>query len=195
MVGNQPPTVGPDRCSVYLRLPYIGSNSNVYGMRVKTAVTKCFYSVSPRIIFCSRPILPGATKDVLPTLHKSDVIYQYTCSCDQKYVGRTGQRLLARIRQHVPIYLLEVKKTGIPTTRTPSTAIGKHLKANQVCLESYTDNRFGILNQGRSEFHLSVLESLYISSKQPALCTQKKSVYSTLLYEPVKVRTKRVNFI
>ena len=40
-------------------------------------------------------------KDVLPALQKSNVIYQFSCHCDSRYVGRTSQRLQDRIKQHV----------------------------------------------------------------------------------------------
>ena len=33
---------------------------------------------------------------------ESNVIYQFSCHCDSRYVGRTSQRLQDRIKQHVP---------------------------------------------------------------------------------------------
>ena len=46
----------------------------------------------------------SAKKDVLPTLSKSNLIYFFQCrQCEDRYVGRTLQRLGARIRQHVPL--------------------------------------------------------------------------------------------
>ena len=47
-------------------------------------------------------LLPATNKDVLPALQKSNVIYQFSCHCDSRYVGRTSQRLQDRIKQHVP---------------------------------------------------------------------------------------------
>ena len=41
------------------------------------------------------------SKDVLPALQKSNVIYQFSCHCDSRYVGSTSQRLQDRIK-HVP---------------------------------------------------------------------------------------------
>ena len=38
----------------------------------------------------------------MPALQKSNVIYQFSCHCDSRYVGRTSQRLQDRIKQHVP---------------------------------------------------------------------------------------------
>ena len=38
----------------------------------------------------------------LPALQKSNVIYQFSCHCNSRYVGRTSQMLQDRIKQHVP---------------------------------------------------------------------------------------------
>ena len=46
--------------------------------------------------------LPSTNKDVLPALQNSNVIYQFSCHCDSRYVGRTSQKLQDRIKQHVP---------------------------------------------------------------------------------------------
>ena len=43
-----------------------------------------------------------ARKGILHTTQKSSVIYEYKCYCDNRYVGRTSQRLQNRIKQHVP---------------------------------------------------------------------------------------------
>ena len=40
----------------------------------------------------------------------------------------------------------------------------------------YADGKFGIIGQARSSFHLSVLESVYIKTQNPALCRQKEFV-------------------
>ena len=93
---------GLEKCPVYLRVPCIGKLSTNLEKEVKTAVESCYSSVSTRLVFTSKRILPVARKDVLPTTQKSSVIYKYKCHCDSGYVGRTSQRLQDRIKQHVP---------------------------------------------------------------------------------------------
>ena len=61
-----------------------------------------FFSVEPHVIFNTRQLLRAIKKDVLPSHHHSNVIYQFVCHCDSRYVGRTSQRLEKRIKQHVP---------------------------------------------------------------------------------------------
>ena len=57
------------------------------------------------------------------------------------------------------------------------SAIGNHLLHNQKCASHYKDNQFFILSKARSDFHLSVLESIFITLRKPNLCRQKQFVY------------------
>ena len=96
---------GPEKCPVYLRVPWIGKPSTNLEKEVKTAVEGCYDSVSTPLVFTSKRMLPVARKDVLFTTQKSPVIYEYKCHCDSRYVGRTSQRLQDSIKQHVPQWL------------------------------------------------------------------------------------------
>ena len=139
-------------------------------------------------------VLPATNKNVLPALQKSNVIYQFSCHCDSRYVGRTSQRLQDRIKQHVPKSIRSCsssQKRLLPTRRCKSptqtnntqslasdSAIGLHLLQNPTCAQHYDDSRFSILAQGRSPFHLSALEATFIKTSNPAHCRQKEIVYS-----------------
>ena len=81
--------------------PWIGKPSTNLEKEVKIALESCYGSVSTRLVFTSKRMLPVARKDVLPTTQKSFVIYEYKCHCDIRYGGRTSQRLQDRIKQHV----------------------------------------------------------------------------------------------
>ena len=168
---------------VYIRLPYIGSISSVYRKRLQDAVKKCYTDVSLRTIFTSKPILPNAKKDVLPTLQRSNVIYQFTCHCGSRYVGRTSQRLSARIAQHVPPYLEKIIGTAKARSAAPTSAIGQHVRDNDECGKNYSTDKFEIVSFGRTKTHLSILESMYISERKPILCKQKEFVYTRQLFK------------
>ena len=96
---------GPEKCPVYLRVPWIGKPSTNLEKEVKTAMESCYGFVSTRLVFTSKRILPVARKDVLLTIQKSFVIYEYKCYCDSRYAGQTFQRLQDYIKQHVPQWL------------------------------------------------------------------------------------------
>jgi len=61
--------------------------------KITSAFKRCFFSVEPRVVFTTRQLLPATKKDVLPSHHQNNVIYQSVCHCDSRYVGCTFQRL------------------------------------------------------------------------------------------------------
>ena len=142
-------------------------------------------------------MLHAAKKDVLPTNQRSMVIYEYVCHCDSRYVGCTTQRLQERITQHVPKAIRRkttfTQEQGThrsqPTRTQPNrkckaksktqfepesdSAIGQHLLESNECARNYSDSQFKILTTACSQFHLSLLEVVYISRKKTDLCRQK----------------------
>ena len=114
---NRKPKEGPQKCPVYLKLPWIGKISLNFEKQTKIAINRCYQAVEPRIIFTTRKILPAIHKDVLPSLQQSMVVYQYVCRCDCRYVGRTSQRLQDRINQHIPRCIRSDKR---PTKNLPN---------------------------------------------------------------------------
>ena len=179
--------IHPQRCPVYLKLPWIGETSIIFEKKIKSNILNCFSTVQPRVIFSTRRILPAIHKDVLPASQQSVVVYQYVCRCECRYVARTSQRLQNRIRQHVPKTIRnKTNQERIQPTRknkinssTPicDSAIGTHLLKHPNCALHYSDDQFSILSKTRSEFHLVVLESIHITSSKSALCRQKEFVY------------------
>ena len=61
---------------------------------------------------------------------------------------------------------------------THDSAIGLHLLRNLTCTQHYDDSIFSILAKGRSPFHLSALEAIFIKTSNPILYRQKKFVYN-----------------
>ena len=96
------PKFGLGKYSVYLRLPWLGSVSTRCENQVKSAVKQCFSAAKPRVVYSTNKLLSATNKDVLPALQKSNVIYQFSCHCDSRYVGCTFLRLQDRMKQHVP---------------------------------------------------------------------------------------------
>ena len=151
---------------------------------------RCLFSVEPCVIFNTRQLLPATKKDVLPSHHHSNVIYQFVCHCDSRYLGRTSQRLNEQIKQHVPRSIANLPashnhqslsrscKANIRPQQFHKSAIGQHLLDNAQCALHYNNKKFSILARGRSSFHLSALEATFIKSFNPLLCKQKEFVYS-----------------
>jgi len=186
-VGDSSQTV--KQCPVYLHIPWIGNISTKFEKQNTSAVKRCFFSVEPRVVFTTRQLLPATKKDVLPPHHQNNVIYQFVCHCDSRYVGRTSQHLEERIKQHIPKSIANsptphirqsLPRPGKDTSRRQfhESAIGQHLLDNAQCALHYNKDKFSVLAQARTSFHLSVLEATFIKSLNPLLCKQKEFVYS-----------------
>ena len=160
---------------------------------VKTAVESCYGSVSTHLVFTSKCMLPVAHKDVLPTIQKSFVIYEYKCHCDSRYIGQTFQQLQDRIKQHAPQWLRQqlthphqsqphrsCKRTD--TKPDCDSAIGQYLLDDDQCALNYDNKWFSILAAARSSLHLNLLEAAYIKTQRPVLCRQKGFVYTLKLF-------------
>ena len=179
--------IGPKKCPVYLKLPWIGENFLKCERKIESSITNCFGAVQPPVVFSTRRVLPGIHKDVLPTFQQSNFVYEYVCHCDSRDVDRTSQCLQNRIRQHVPKFIRnrtgqerkQPERPGKSTNSIPhcDSAIANHLLPNQKLASHRKDNQFFILFKARSEFHLSVLGSIFITLCKPNLCRQKEFVY------------------
>ena len=179
-----PSTAGDRRSGVvYLLLLYLGAVSAAYRRRIKDTIGKCYKDVVLRLLFKSTPNFPNAKKDVLPTLHRSNVVYDFVCHCGSRYVGRTSKRLIERVKQHIPLKLQGMIGTPAASNESPSSAIGAHFVESPECWSKYTTDRFGIVSFARTDCHLKALESLYISGQKPVLCRQKRFIYSCILFK------------
>ena len=95
-------------------------------------------------------------------------------------------RLQDRINEHVPPNVRKTISQNLPIPPRKlvhSSAIAEHLLNNPGCGKNYHQDMFEILAHARSPFHLSILESLYITYFKPILCKQKQFVYSTVLFK------------
>ena len=63
-------TFGPEKCPVYLKLPWIGNVSSKFEIQINKAITSCFYAVKPRVVYSTRVMLPSAKKIALLPLKK-----------------------------------------------------------------------------------------------------------------------------
>ena len=155
--------------------------------QITSAVKHCFFSVELRVVFTARQLLPATTKDVLPSHHQNNVIYQFVCHCDSRYVGCTSQRLEERIKQHIPKSITNsptphirqsLPRPGKDTTprQFHESAIGQDLLDNAQCALHCNKDKFSVLARARTSFHLFALEATLIKSLNPLLCKQKEFV-------------------
>ena len=103
------------------------------------------------------------------------------------------QRLADRIKQHVLTSIR--KKSNAVREQLPclcknnnakincESAIGQHLITNPECAKTHMDDNFWIMRQARSSFHLSVLGSVYIKTRNPVLYRHKEFIFSLGLFK------------
>lgn len=164
---------------VFIKLPWIGSSSTAFGIEIRQAIVKGFRQAQPRVIFTTTKAFSGRAKDVLPATHQSSVIYEFTCSCELTYVGKTTQCLAERMKQHLPEKLFgsppELRKTKA------DSAITRHVKDSTKCRSQQLLSNFKVIARARHQQHLDVLEALHIRSRSPKLCQQKDHVTTVKL--------------
>ena len=82
-----------------------------------------------------------------PATNQRNLVYEYVCHCESKYVGRTTLRLWEGIQQHVPKTIkapessqnLEEFDKEYSKTISYISAIGLHLLKNPDCGEHHRD--------------------------------------------------------
>ena len=68
---------------VYLHLAWL----KIRSVRLENIIKPVW---NKRFNFTSRPLLPAIEKNVLPASLLSNVVYNFSCHCDSRYVGRTS---------------------------------------------------------------------------------------------------------
>ena len=191
---NQSSQHGLKKCPVYLHFPWLETILTKFEKQITTAIQHCYFIVETRVVFTTRPLLPETKKNLLPARHYNNVIYQFVCHCDSRYVGLTFQRLHERIKQHVSRSIRNhdssqdrsnlfraCKKNNTSQVTVHDSVIGQHLLENSPCACQYNDTKFPILARGRASFHLSNLEATFIKSFQPNLYRHKEFLYNLKL--------------
>ena len=147
---------------IVLKLPWIGEVLSKFKNQINKAIASYFYAVKPRMVYSTRVMLPSAKKDSFPTTQKSCVVYEFSCRCEARCVGRTKQRLADKIKQHVPT---SIRKESNTVREQPpclcennnskincESAIVQHLLTNPEYAKTYIDDNFRIIGQARSSF-------------------------------------------
>ena len=62
---------GPEKCPVYLKIPWIGDISLKYENQIKKAINFYFHTVNLRVVYNTRVLLSSIQKDYVPTHQKS----------------------------------------------------------------------------------------------------------------------------
>ena len=143
-------------------------------MYLNVLVLDWFPPRDDRVVYSSKELLSATNNDILPTLQKSNVIYQFLCLRYSQYVGRKYP-LLSFPERTVPARLCKSSIQNNTQYLASDSAIGLDLLQKLACSLHYDDSRFFFLPLGRCSFHLSALEPL--SSKLPNPSSADKKIH------------------
>ena len=153
---------GPRPCPLTLRVPWLGSKTEKLVRRANDAVRLAYPAGEVRAVYRTNKAF-NLPKDRIPTQSPSNLIYQFECrQCGSRYVGKTAQRFVDRISQHVPKHVLDAvlvpqrERPGRPPKKRDNpaegyqSAVACHLAANADCCRSYRESDFTVLSPGPS---------------------------------------------
>ena len=182
---EKPEAATAQRKDLFLRIPFKGdAAAEILTRRLRNIISSTYYAANLRCIFVCSPLINTCTKDKLPMLTSSMVIYSFRCVCNALYVGRTARQLSTRVREHHPKWLSQGKTGSI------SSAILAHLvdSGHRVDL----NKAFSVIHTvppNRSKAvrlrSLAIAEAICIRRLTPNLCVQKRFVQSLHLPWPV----------
>ena len=159
----------------YLRIQLRGdAAAELFIRKIKRSLKLNGVPVKPLAIFLSRPLITVQTKDRLPALATSNVVYQFTCSeCKEQYIGLTERRLEQRIREHLP----QQHSNGL--SKASRSSIAEHIVNN-----GHWDNseeNFEILHIARNKKLLKFLEAVAIRRTKLRINAQRDLVVTLKL--------------
>ena len=186
---NKSKLIGPRRCVVTLKLPFVNKNSIAVEKNIKQLIRGAYFAARPRIIFTSMSLVKPGGKDLVPKFKKSMLVYQYDCFCKATYIGMTSRQLIKRVKEHVPKSVesycnseeKECKSTQVLNALKRSS-IAEHLVNHPNCANNYNRNRFKIIKSCNNVFELMKLEAICILLRKPTLCKHKEFDYTVTLF-------------
>ena len=159
MFRNNIRPLGPSKCSVYVRLLWIGSPSHLIADKVSSSVTRCYNAAIIWTIFTTWAAFHSIHKVVLPIFQQSNLIYEFQCCCNVTYIGHTSQYLEVRVKQHVPRYICNHTTTRY--LKLLDSNLCEHLNALNSHFVNHSDECFLVLHRARTKQHLIVIEVIW----------------------------------
>ena len=131
-------------------------------MRLGAAIRRTYFAAELLVTHNCRSLLRESNVDKKSADVTFNCIYQFTCTCGSRYVGRTERILSTRIAKHVPT---NVTLNG---PKLPSSPIGRHIIDSGHVIE--------VINRARNAQLLRFAESSAIRRIEQDLCVQKDFV-------------------
>lgn len=147
------------KLQIYCSFPYLGEINTSFKKELQSLLDLHF-PLAKFFIASKNPLRISSffhMKNKIPTLLKSNVIYQYTCSsCKlESYIGSTSRLFKVRICEHMGI-----SHRTLTNLKCPSfSAIRAHA---QICHSPISFDDFKIIDTAANNQQLQIKESIYI---------------------------------
>jgi hypothetical protein len=150
--------------SAYLTLPYIGKASQRLHKRIRTEMLQ--YKINLKAAYQTTKVgCYFGLKQCIPSLLKSDVVYQFECPLDEdvRYIGETHRHFFERISDHC---------STISSKQSQPSAVRNHILECSKC--STSDNIVECFSILRTCSGMDILsqEAIYIGKLKPSLNIQ-----------------------
>jgi hypothetical protein len=170
------PAITVDKKEVILTLPFRGDHlANDIRQKLRSALERTYFAARLRLVQTTNGINFQNRSQNISGQPVSHVVYQFTCSCGDTYIGRTDRYLLERMAEHIPKYLVRIMATQGTTkteNRNPASSIAKHLLAKGHVVDP--EHSFKVLVRCRNPRLLAFYEAILIKRHDPILCAQKQ---------------------
>ena len=163
-------------------LPFLGKQSFEIKTKLCKFIDKNFPQCKLQVIFNSNTRLRNFFnfKDKIPLRVRSHILYRYTCDgCNAIYLGKTRRHYGVRIFEHLGISLTTGNKFSYNSQNINNSAILNHINCTSCTGKS---ENFKIIGSAKTDFLLSIKETLLIHKNKPKLNTSERSV-PTYLFE------------
>ena len=170
---------GTKTCSKYIpnknlviALPYLGKLSLQICTRINRIMKNNLPYCNLRFVFQTKCNLSNffTFKDKIPSFLCSGIVYKFHCgSCNATYNGKTKRHFKVRMSEHLEISAL----TGKRIKGDDDSAIKERLL---FCNHTPDFEDFSILATKKSDFKVTLIESLLINTDHPLLNKIKQSL-------------------
>ena len=177
---SEPVTSVPKK-DVFLSLYFKGDHIAAdIKRKVNAALNRTYLAARLQLIWSTRRVMLNHVSRDSCIYSASHVIYQFTCSCGDVYIGRTDRCLNERMAEHIPKWLVKsMSRTDSHTStvkRSLASSIGRHLQETGHVVDP--DIAFTTVLRNRNRKLLAIFEALIIRLRNPGLCAQKRITHS-----------------
>ena len=158
----------------FISMPFFGHHSYVMRNRLLALFRVNFPQIDLKIVLTNKRTIGSLfpTKERLPDLMCSNVIYHYKCeseNCESSYVGSTARALYDRICEHEGIS----NRTGNKLSSLKHSSIREHAQHRN---HPIRQESFRIIGRSSEDENLRLLESVYIKHLKPTLNNTESAV-------------------